>query len=169
MSTIEKFNEHIMPTYGRFDVVMEKGEKETACAKEISGKKFICGKNRMGITEFTLTFEDDEGVFAYTNEQGEKEIRFGMGKNVFGKFPQLGYYGDYGGINTTDGSMYDCAASAGWMEERKLILNVQIIDRYFGNMFAEFSFKDDCVFLFMKRTAENFLNEYEGTALATKE
>ena len=29
MSTIEKFNEHIMPTYGRFDVVMEKGEKET--------------------------------------------------------------------------------------------------------------------------------------------
>ncbi len=146
-----------------------KGEKETACAKEISGKKFICGKNRMGITEFTLTFEDDEGVFAYTNEQGEKEIRFGMGKNVFGKFPQLGYYGDYGGINTTDGSMYDCAASAGWMEERKLILNVQIIDRYFGNMFAEFSFKDDCVFLFMKRTAENFLNEYEGTALATKE
>lgn len=146
-----------------------KGEKETACAKEISGKKFICGKNRMGITEFTLTFEDDEGVFAYTNEQGEKEIRFGMGKNVFGKFPQLGYYGDYGGIDTTDGSMYDCAASAGWMEERKLILNVQIIDRYFGNMFAEFSFKDDCVFLFMKRTAENFLNEYEGTALATKE
>ena len=146
-----------------------KGEKETACAKEISGKKFICGKNRMGITEFTLTFEDDEGVFAYTNEQGEKDIRFGMGKNVFGKFPQLGYYGDYGGINTTDGSMYDCAASAGWMEERKLILNVQIIDRYFGNMFAEFSFKDDCVFLFMKRTAENFLNEYEGTALATKE
>ena len=30
MSTIEKFNEHIMPTYGRFDVVMEKGEHETA-------------------------------------------------------------------------------------------------------------------------------------------
>ena len=146
-----------------------KGEKETAYTKEISGKKFVCGKNPMGITEFTLTFEGDEGVFAYKNEQGEKEIRFGLGKNVFGNFPQLGYYGDYGGIDTTDGSMYDCAASAGWMEERKLILNVQIIDRYFGNMFAEFSFKDDCVYLFMKRTAENFLNEYEGAAVATQE
>ncbi len=142
------------------------GDTDKPIARELSGKKFRCENNRMGITEFSLTFEGDEGVFAYTNAQGEKEIRFGLGKNVFGKFPQLGYYGDYGGIETTDGSMYDCAASAGWMEDKKLILNVQIIDRYFGNMFAEFSFKEDCVFVYMKRTAENFLNEYEGTAVA---
>lgn len=54
MSTIEKFNEHIMPTYGRFDVVMEKGEKETAVDE--NGKEYIdfgsgIGTNSLGFCD----------------------------------------------------------------------------------------------------------------------
>ena len=30
MNTIEQFNEHVMPSYGRFDVVMDRGSKSTA-------------------------------------------------------------------------------------------------------------------------------------------
>lgn len=54
MSTIEKFNEHIMPTYGRFDVVMEKGEQETAVDE--NGKEYIdfgsgIGTNSLGFCD----------------------------------------------------------------------------------------------------------------------
>ncbi len=54
MSTIEKFNEHIMPTYGRFDVVMEKGERETAVDE--NGKEYIdfgsgIGTNSLGFCD----------------------------------------------------------------------------------------------------------------------
>ena len=30
MSTIDKFNKHVMGTYGRYDVVMQKGSGRTA-------------------------------------------------------------------------------------------------------------------------------------------
>ncbi len=54
MSTIEKFNEHIMPTYGRFDVVMEKGEHETAVDE--NGREYIdfgsgIGTNSLGFCD----------------------------------------------------------------------------------------------------------------------
>ena len=54
MSTIEKFNEHVMPTYGRFDVVMERGMKR--CAFDENGKKYIdfgsgIGTNSLGFCD----------------------------------------------------------------------------------------------------------------------
>ena len=55
-----------------------------------------------------------------------------------------------------------CAASAAWGEPQKLLLRVQIIDRYFGNLFAVFSFRDDYATVTMQKTAEAFLDEYAG-------
>lgn len=70
---------------------------------------------------------------------------------------------------TDDGFTYDCASSAGWVEEKKLLLSVQIIDRYFGNMSAVFAFRGDEVAVSMTKSAENFLNEYEGSFTARRE
>ena len=39
MNTIEKFNEHVMATYGRYPLVMESGSDE--CAIDEDGKKYI--------------------------------------------------------------------------------------------------------------------------------
>ena len=55
------------------------------------------------------------------------------------------------------------------MEEAKLTLWVQIIDKYFGNMTAEFSFKGNLAAVRMQKTAEDFLDEYRGVLLAEKE
>ena len=63
------------------------------------------------------------------------------------------------------GNKYDCAASADWPEERKLRLKIQIIDKYFGNGSMEFGFKDDMVGVYMTKTAEAFLDEYQGYAI----
>lgn len=62
--------------------------------------------------------------------------------------------------------MYDCAVSACWAEKQKIMMKVQIIDTYLGNMFAIFSFKDDYATVTMKKYAEAFLDEYEGEFVA---
>ncbi len=144
-----------------------KGEKTSVGATRINGKTFVCDKNRLGIKEFSLHFKDDGiGEFHYINEQGTKVLPFGLCKNVFGKFPQEGYSTLHAGLPNDEGYLYDCAASAAWREDNKMIMKVQLIDKYFGNFSAVFSFKDDIAFVKMNRTAEEFLNEYEGSFIA---
>ncbi|MBQ4247678.1 MAG: acetylornithine/succinylornithine family transaminase [Ruminococcus sp.] len=51
MNTIEKFNQHVMPTYGRLDIVLDKGQQQTATAED--GKQYIdfgsgIGTNSLG-------------------------------------------------------------------------------------------------------------------------
>ncbi len=145
------------------------GEAHTELENEINGKKFICQKNRTGIKNFSFKLDGDSLIWNYENEQGEKSLRFGLCRNEFGKFPQLGYSNDYGGTRTTDGFMYKCAASAGWTEARKLALRVQVIDRYFGNFNAEFAFKGELCAVRMEKTAEDFFYEYEGEFTAKAE
>lgn len=145
-----------------------KGREETDFSKGIDGVRFVAEPNKTGITSFSLSFgEDGTGVFRYTNAQGEKALPFGMCRNVFGSFPEYGYSGEHGGTVTTDGSLYDCAASAAWREERKLMVRGYIIDEYFGNFTFIFSFKNEgLVYVRMLGNAENFLKEYNGSFVA---
>ena len=51
MDTIEKFNRHVMSTYGRLDIVLDKGQQQTATAED--GKQYIdfgtgIGTNSLG-------------------------------------------------------------------------------------------------------------------------
>lgn len=141
-----------------------KGEKTTDFVKKINGAKFILGENKMGISEFTLKFEEDEGEFQYVNAQGHKTIKFGMGKNIFGLFPEEGYSNDVG-TEKTKGFYYKYGASAAWTEEKRLFIKLHILDRYLGNSNIIISFKDeDNVGVYMESHAEAFLTEYSGIA-----
>lgn len=142
------------------------GDKYSPYQDELCGKTWQCEENPLGWKEFSFDFSGDTPVLRWVNEQGEKKLPFGLCKNVFGKFPQLGYQNIYGGVKTTDGFMYDGAYSAAWREEKKIILKVQIIDKYFGNLTAEFSFKDDIAFVRVRKIAEGFLEEYHGDIIA---
>ena len=146
-----------------------RGMADSPLRGEIEGKTYICRENHAGITKFSFSFSGDEGVLHYTNAQGDKEIPFGINKNLFGKFPQLGYADGHGGIVTENGFMYNDAVSACWTQENKLWIFVQIIDRYFGNCSMSFSFKDGWAVCRMQKTAEDFLNEYQGTIVAQTE
>ncbi len=138
------------------------GEGYSDFSKQIDGKAYICDDNKQGIKRFSFSFGKDQLIWNWENGQGEKSLTFGLCENNFCKFPQLGYSDDFGGMRTTDGFMYDSACSAGWLEEKKLGLRVQIIDRYFGNMYAVFSFKDDLCAVQMVKAAEDFFKEYDG-------
>ena len=142
------------------------GAKDSEYTAELNGKVYELGENPYGWKTFSFEFEGDgKGVLHYENEQGEKALPFSFGENTFCKFPELGYSDEYGRVKTTNGFMYDCASSAGWLSEKVISLRVQIIDRYFGNLFMIFAFKGDEVGISMVKTAEYFLMEYEGRAM----
>lgn len=141
-----------------------KGETTSEWMQKVNGVTYELGVNDMGMQKFRLDFNPDgTGKLSYTNAQGDKEIAFGMGKNVFGIFPQTGY-SKLVGSQGCPGHQYGCCASACWMEPHKLFIKVQIIDEYFGTLNMFFSFKDNTVGIFMNKTAEDFLNEYQGYA-----
>lgn len=141
-----------------------KGSAESSFAQKINGVTFKLNKNPMGITKFRLDFEGNEGVFAYTNEQGDKEIFFKMGENVFFDFPQSGYADEIGSKPGT--RLLHCAVSGAWLSEKQLFLKVQIIDTYLGRLNIRFAFDDSLnVILDMEKTAEDLLQEYCGRAI----
>lgn len=133
---------------------------------KVNGKTFICEENQMGIKEFSLKFDGDKGTFAYENAQGKKEIHFGRGFNVFETFPQEGY-SNMVGKEVTKGYFYKCANSGAWIDNERFKLEVEIIDKYLGNLIVYFGFKDNKAFIRMKKNAEYFLREYFGDLVAT--
>ena len=139
----------------------ESGDSDSPFRKELDGAVYECEKNPMGITEFSFKFSEDgtEGILCYTNAQGKKELPFGINFNKFGKFPQLGYSNDFGGLRTTDGFMYKGAVSAAWLEEKKIIVTAQIIDRYFGIMSACFGFNGEYAAAQFTKIGEDVLAE----------
>ena len=152
-------------------LISAKGSEDSPFRAQLDGAEYRCCKNPMGISRFSFHFSPDgkAGELHYTNEQGDKILPFGINHNVFGKFPQLGYSNDFGGLRTTDGFMYDDAVSFAWLQDNKIRLSVQIIDRYFGNSDWIFAFKGDDATVRMTKCAEDFLNEYDGYATAKRQ
>lgn len=145
------------------------GNADSPLRESISGCEYECEPNPLGMTKFTFVFNGtDNGEFRYTNEQGDKVLPFGINKNVFGKFPQLGYANERGRVKTTDGFMYDDAVSLCWAQDNRILMKVQIIDKYFGNFSAVFGFKGDYVTCHFEKVAEDFLGEYKGEFVAKK-
>lgn len=140
------------------------GARESAYAETVDGEVYELADNPYGWRWFS--FDLEKGVLHYENAQGKKALPFAFGENVFCKFPQFGYSDGVGGVVTTNGFLYDCASSAGWLSEQVLALRVQIIDRYFGNLFMIFAFRGEEVGISMVKNAENFLSEYSGRATA---
>ena len=139
-----------------------RGAKSSDFAQELDGRIYDLPENPYGWKWFS--FDLTHGILRYENAQGEKEIPFAFGQNIFCKFPQFGYSDGVGSVRTTNGFLYDCAVSAGWLSDRVLSLRVQIIDRYFGNLFMMFAFKGEEVGISMVKNAEDFLGEYSGRA-----
>ena len=97
----------------------------------------------------------------YENAQGEKALEFGICENSFVLFPQEGYSRKVGSV-PAHGNFYKCAASVAWTDERTLSLVVQIIDEYFGRLWIDLIFDGDNVAVKMRKSAEDFLDEYSG-------
>jgi len=146
-----------------------KGQKDSSLREKINNATFVCDKNPMGIHNFTFSFENaEDGTLYYTNENGKMALPFSVNKNKFGEFPELGYSQDVGATRTTDGSKYKDAVSLAWLQENKILIFAQLIDRYFGNTSLFFSFNGDNATVTARKTAEDFLWNYQGNARAKR-
>lgn len=139
-----------------------KGKVKEKTAEKINGVTYVMSENPMGIEKMRLSFDENGGVLYYINEQGEKEIPFGMCENRFSFFPQEGY-SDRVGSEKGD-RLYKCAASAAWVSDNQLFIKIQIIDTYFGVLNITLGFDDDKIGVLMNKAAEDFLSEYQGFA-----
>jgi len=141
-----------------------KGDTYSSFADKINGKTFKLEENPMNIKWIRLNFNGADSTLEYENETGKKAIRFGIGENVFDKFPEEGY-SDLVGSEYAKGNFYKCAACAVWVEEQKLGIHVQAIDKYFGRLSIQLGFKDEkTVGIKMTPAAECFFMEYNGYA-----
>ena len=144
--------------------LQSKNSNITITAYTITSIGVVCKFS--GKRKYTTAGNPTANIAISNNNLKYSPIPFGINKNVFGKFPQLGYSNDYGVLNTTDGFMYDDAASLRFSDDNKLTLIVQIIDRYFGNLSGLFAFNGDVATVYFSKTAEDFLNEYQGMFVA---
>lgn len=138
------------------------GNLDVPTASTVNGTWYALDTNPMGITRTRLTFQGDQGAWEYTNDQGDNLLRFGLGRILSGKFPQRNYFAEQ--IGSIPGIEYECMASAAWVDEQTLNLEVCITDIYLGRLLISFAFKGDEIGLFMTKQAEWFLDEYSGFA-----
>ena len=139
-----------------------RGAAHSKAEKEIDSVRYELNENNMQISKIHFEFLEDCGKLCYTTPRGDKEILFGYGEYKIGTFPETHYYGDT--IGTPSGREYRCAAIGVWTEENKLVIKVNIIDDYLGNLSITCGFKEDEVGIYMYKAAEWFLNEYFGFA-----
>ncbi len=144
------------------DVLLPEGAPSSPFAAAVNGKTYILEPNRMGISRVKFDFNADDVLFSYTNEQGDKQLKLGLGRYVMDRFPQRGYSGRKIRVPSEQG--YQCLNAATWVENHKLQLTINAVDLYFGNLTAIFSFQENAVSVYMVPHAEWFFTEYNGFA-----
>lgn len=143
-------------------VLPRAGAASSPAAERVDGTWYDLEPNPMGIERLRVTFDGDEGTLELVKRDGTRSLRFGLGRQVAGTFPETHYCGRR--IGTPSGAEYRCLASAAWVEEHKLDLLVFIVDDYLGTLRASLSFTGGEVGVRMTKVAEWFLDEYEGFA-----
>ena len=157
--------ENMLKSTSNLQLFHMEGNVDSPLRKSIDGAKFVFSQNKLGLKELTFHFDGTTGgELHYTNENGNLILPFYFNKNRFVKFPELGYSQEVGRIRTTDGSRYDSAISGAWLQDNKIMIFAQIIDKYFGNVSMTFAFNDDCITVTFYKTAEDFLWNYNGQA-----
>ena len=153
--------EHLLAYAKGLKLSVAKGDAASEYEKCINGVTFAMNDNPMGIRTMRLEFHEKGGTLCYTNAQGDKKLHFGRCENAFGDFPEEGYSDEIGTVPAT-GNKYRCATSAAWVESQKLFIKVQIIDKYFGILNIVIGFRDGKLGFYMNKSAEDFLNTYQG-------
>lgn len=149
------------------ELIHVEGMSTTKYADTVNNTLYIFEENPSNINNVKFTFKGDKGCMEYENRQGKKVLEFGMCKNVFTLFPEEDYFDMTVGV-PVKGHKYPCAVSAAWVEEQKLCIRVQSIDKHLGGLYIIAAFKDNNICIEMKSNTNCFFNEYSGYANGKK-
>ena len=120
----------------------------------------------MGVSDFTVRFDENGGTLTYTVRGAEKRIPFGFGDNRPGKLPNDKRFG-LTAAWYEDGA-YEGVASACFPEPCKLRIRMQMVDTYFGGITWTLCFKDERVTYNVKKTGSRVLDGIAGIAMGRK-
>ncbi len=141
------------------------GEKYSPVQEQVSDITYeLDPNNRMGVKDMQFHFSPDgeTGSLIYTNEQGVKQINFGMAKYVEGRFPQWGYC--YDTFHKPSDHLYHCLSAANWVRPDSLQLTVWLEDVLCGLVTIRTTFTEDnkLIATMWTKSAPDCLNEYWG-------
>lgn len=140
--------------------------KDSPIRALVHNQLYLLDENPMKIKQLVISIKNDgSGMILYNKNGKQIMLPFLINKNHFGKFPELGYSNEYGGVRTSDGFKYDCATSVTWTQENRLVIFSQVIDKYLGNLTMTLTFKGDLLYLTCEKYAEDFMWEYAGEAV----
>ncbi len=152
----------LQDTVSSISLQLPEGMAESPLQKEFDGVEYVLEENPMGIEKLSVSFTEKGGVLRYTNVRGDKEIPFGLGEYKEGEFPETHYSGIR--IGTPLGKGYKMLAAGVWPSETNLVIRVNIVDDYFGNLTVTLGYRDDKIGVTMDKFAEGFLEDYMGIA-----
>lgn len=138
------------------------GKAHSSLEEKLHNKTFELEENPLDFKTVRFTFEGNKGTLHYENARGKKSILFGCGFYETGSFPEVHYSGSQIGVPKGEG--YHYLATAVWHGDAQLLLRVNIMDDYFGNLSIVFGFRDDKIAISASKTAECFLDDYVGMA-----
>ncbi len=138
------------------------GEKHSDLEEKLNKKRFLLKDNKMKIEWFELHFMKNKGVIKFKNNRGVQKFDFGYDNFINTLAPEK-WSGKQ--IDTPMDKGYDSVSSLSWLTPHSALLQLKIIDLYFGQVNFEFQFIDDKVVLNMTKTTEFFMFDYEGTAI----
>ncbi|MCL2527274.1 MAG: beta-lactamase family protein [Defluviitaleaceae bacterium] len=141
------------------------GNKISALAGAISGRKYMLDKNEAGMKWLRLNIDGSKCHMQYENESGEHELIFGMDDYEPQLFPEK-YYGRRIGIKDTH---YKSIGAGAWPEDKTFIGTIYAIDDYLGSINLQLTFVGNEVCGYMKKAAEAFFDQYQGFLSGTVE
>lgn len=134
------------------------GETKSPVLEKINGKKYILEENSAGIEYMIFNLDEKSGVLEYKNKDGKNKLKFGMGYNIFDKFP--GKKKMSLTASEYEDGQYDCATSAIWANDETLSIMSQVIDTYMGTLVIKAGFKDNRVSITTRKFAQRILDNY---------
>jgi CubicO group peptidase (beta-lactamase class C family) len=152
---------------GRLAFPVVDGEASSPRQKHYGSVNYLFDDNPMKITRVLFEFAEGEGLIKYTNATGDHEIAFGLGRYVEGIFPETRYFGRR--IGTPAGRGFRYKASGAWFKPDSLTIYLYIIDFCLGTLKINVYFGEGDITLHMSKTAEWFLDEYNGMASGRRE
>lgn len=133
---------------------------------DLEGVWYDLDPNPMGLVCMRLAFSPGAVTWHYTNGQGRKQLTFGLGRYISGRFPQTGYFRTR--IGLASDRQYACQANAAWAEPHTLNACVYLTDCFLGSLWITFAFRGSELTVYMQKHAEFILDEYQGFAVGRR-
>ncbi len=148
-------------------IFIQEGADTSSKAADVSGVKYALSDNTLKISDVTLTLNGDKGIFAFTKNEKEHTLSFGIGENIKTEF-SLGMRTDKSCMGKNAEGAFTTYASGAWTEENKFSIKAQIIDNYFGQIVIHLCFKGDDLSMVIRKSGQYVLDGFAGYAMGHK-